>query len=461
MTGPIRLNAFTMNCVSHLAPGLWTHPRDQSRRYRELSYWTDLARLLEDGLFDALFLADVNGIYDVYQGRPDAALRGGVQVPVNDPLQIIPAMAAATRHLGFGVTCSTASEHPFPFARRMSTLDHLTGGRAAWNIVTSFLSSGAKSLGRDGLAAHDDRYAYADEYLDVCRKLWEESWDDDAVVADKARRIYADPARVRPVRHQGRHFAVDGIHLSEPSPQRTPVLFQAGASGRGRLFAATHAECVFTGGPTRTVLKGYVGAIREQAAALGRAPGDLLVYNLHTVVLGRTEREARDKFEEYRAHADLDAGLALLSGWTGVDLSGYDPDDAFRRIDTDAGQSAVESFTSADPNKVWTIRELAQWAALGGRGPVSVGTAASVADELQAWAAETGVDGFNLACAVMPETFVDVVELLIPELQRRGVYQTAYAPGTLRAKLFGRGDRLRPPHPGASQRQNRRQEASS
>ncbi|PWR17808.1 LLM class flavin-dependent oxidoreductase [Zavarzinia compransoris] len=453
MSRPIRLNAFAMNCVGHLAPGLWAHPRDQSHRYRELTYWMDLARLLEQGLFDALFLADVNGIYDVYGGKPDTAIRNAVQVPVNDPLQIVPAMAAVTRHLGFGITCSTASEHPFPFARRMSTLDHLTGGRAAWNIVTSFLASGAKSLGQDRLTAHDDRYAYADDYLDVCYKLWEESWADGAVIADKARGIYADPALVRPVQHQGPHFTVEGIHLSEPSPQRTPVLFQAGASGRGRLFAATHAECVFIGGPSRTVLKGYVKAIREQAAALGRDPRDLVIYNLHTVILGRTEREAREKLEDYRAHASLEAGLALLSGWTGIDLSQYDPDDPFRRIHTEAGQSAIDSFTSADPNKVWTIRELAQWAALGGRGPVSVGTAASVADELQAWAAETGVDGFNLAFAVMPETFTDVIEHLIPELQRRGVYQTAYAEGTLRQKLFGRGDRLRSPHPAAGHRQ--------
>lgn len=449
MTKPIRLNAFAMNSVGHIAPGLWTHPRDQSHRYRELSYWTDLARTLERGLFDAFFLADVTGTYDVFRGDADTAIRNTVQVPVNDPLQIVPPMAAVTEHLGFGITCSTAFEHPFPFARRMSTLDHLTNGRAAWNIVTSFLDSGARNLGSSRQQAHDNRYDYADEYLEVCYKLWEASWEDGAVLADKARGLYADPALVHRIRHEGPHFSVDGIHLAEPSPQRTPVLFQAGASGRGRRFAATHAECVFTGGPSRKVLKHYVASIRDEARALGRDPADIVIYNLHTVIVGRTDEEAQARLAEYRAHASLEGGLALLSGWTGIDFSAYDPDAPLRHVHTNAGQSAVESFTSADPDRVWTIRELAEWVSIGGRGPLSVGSARTVADELQAWVAETGVDGFNLAYVVMPETFEDIVDLLIPELQRRGVYQTAYAPGTLRQKLFGQGAHLRAPHPAA------------
>ncbi|WP_025156438.1 NtaA/DmoA family FMN-dependent monooxygenase, partial [Leifsonia aquatica] len=222
MAQQIRLNAFTMNAVGHLSPGLWRHPRDESRRYLDLEYWIELAQTLERGLIDAVFLADVLGVYDVYGGSRDAALRGGVQVPVNDPLQLIPAMAAATEHLGFGVTASVSFEHPYPFARRMSTLDHLTRGRIGWNVVTSYLNSGALNLGVSGQEAHDRRYEIAEEYLEVAYKLWERSWDDDAVVADAETGVYAHPDRVHPIEHAGEFFRVPGIHLSEPSPQRTP-----------------------------------------------------------------------------------------------------------------------------------------------------------------------------------------------------------------------------------------------
>lgn len=200
--------------------GLWTHARDRSHRYTDPAHWTELARLLEAGLFDAVFLADVLGVYDVYRGSHDAALEHGVQVPLNDPLALVPIMAQATTHLGFGVTCALTYEHPYTFARRMSTLDHLTGGRMGWNIVTGYLDSAARNLGLNHQMGHDERYDLADEYLEVVYKLWEKSWDDDAVVNDKARAIYADPAKVHPINHAGRHYRVPGIHLCEPSPQR-------------------------------------------------------------------------------------------------------------------------------------------------------------------------------------------------------------------------------------------------
>ncbi|MEX5613835.1 LLM class flavin-dependent oxidoreductase, partial [Pseudomonas syringae] len=175
MPRQIRLNAFDMNCVGHQSPGLWAHPRDRSWQYKDLEYWTDLAKILERGKFDGLFIADVLGIYDVYRGNGEAAIRQATQVPVNDPLQLIPPMALVTEHLGFGLTASLSFEHPYPFARRLSTLDHLTKGRAGWNIVTSYLESGAKNLGQKTLTEHDARYDYAEEYLEVCYKLWEGS----------------------------------------------------------------------------------------------------------------------------------------------------------------------------------------------------------------------------------------------------------------------------------------------
>ena len=196
MNKTIRLNAFAMNCVGHQAPGLWAHPRDESWRYKDADYWVELARLLERGKFDGLFLADVLGVYDVYQGSHEQALRQAVQLPVNDPLLLVPLLAQATQHLGFGVTCALTYEHPYPFARRMSTLDHLTAGRIGWNIVTSYLDSAARNMGLATQIGHDDRYAMAEEYLEVCYKLWEGSWEDDAVLRDKQQRLFTDPSKV-------------------------------------------------------------------------------------------------------------------------------------------------------------------------------------------------------------------------------------------------------------------------
>lgn len=449
MAQQIRLNAFTMNTVGHLSPGLWRHPRDESRRYLDLDYWIELAQTLERGLIDAVFLADVLGVYDVYGGSRDAALRGGVQVPVNDPLQLIPAMAAATEHLGFGVTASVSFEHPYPFARRMSTLDHLTNGRIGWNIVTSYLNSGALNLGVSGQEAHDRRYEIAEEYLEVVYKLWQASWDDDAVVADPVTGVYADPSRVRPIAHEGEFFRVPGIHLSEPSPQRTPFLFQAGASARGLAFAAKHAENVFVAAPSRAVLTKQVAGLREAVAAAGRDAASVAVINQQTVIVAETDAEAQRRLKEYLEVASTVGALTLMSGWTGIDFSTLDADAVLRDQDSNAIQSVVKAFSAADPDREWTVREIAEYARIGGDGPVIAGSAATVADALEEWVDETGVDGFNLAAAAVPETFEGVVDLLVPELQKRGRYQTAYRPGTLREKLGGAGARPSEPHPAA------------
>ena len=195
MPREIRLNAFDMNCVAHQSPGLWRHPRDRSWEYKDLEYWTELAQLLERGLFDGLFIADVLGLYDVYGGGPEATLREATQVPVNDPLALITPMAAVTRHLGFGLTASLSFEHPYPFARRLSTLDHLTKGRIGWNIVTSYQDSAARNLGYDKQLPHDVRYDRADEYMQVMYKLFEGSFEADAVVADQESGVWVDPDR--------------------------------------------------------------------------------------------------------------------------------------------------------------------------------------------------------------------------------------------------------------------------
>jgi len=446
----IHFNAFEMNCVGHQSPGLWTHPRDRSWQYKDLEYWTDLAKILERGIFDGIFIADVIGYYDVYNGSNYHALQQAAQIPVNDPLQLAAPIAMVTEHLGIGITASTSFEHPYTFARRLSTADHHTKGRVGWNIVTSYLESGAKNIGEGGLRKHTNRYEVANEYIEVLYKLFEGSWEDDAVVRDREAGIFTHPEKVHEIGHKGKYFDVPGYHLCEPSPQRTPVLYQAGASGPGKTFAAAHAECVFVAAPTKPVLREYVADVRRQAALAGRDPKGLLVYNLVTVIVDETDAKAQARFDEYRARASYDGALVFMSGWTGVDFGQYAPTDSVRRVETNAIVSALDHLTSGPTS--WTIEELAAWGGIGGMGPVFVGSPSTVADILQQWAEETDVDGFNLAYAVAHETFEHVVHYLVPELQKRGVYPGAYRPGTLREKLFGRGPRLPDEHPGAQYR---------
>lgn len=448
----IRFNAFDMACVAHQSPGLWRSPDDRAWRYTELDYWTNLAQLLEHGLFDGLFLADVLGPYDRYGDDATAALRQAAQLPVNDPMMAVSAMAAVTTHLGFGVTAGTSFEHPYPFARRASTLDHLTNGRFGWNIVTGYLPSAAHNTGQTP-RAHDERYEHADEYLEVVYKLWEGSWDTDAVVRDAERGVFTNPDKVHPIAHHGTYFTVPGIHLSEPSPQRTPVLYQAGASPRGQQFAAEHAEAIFTGAPTKAILAEEVAGIRHALRAAGRDPYSAKIYTMLTVITDATAQAAHAKHDALQTYASPEGALVFMSGWMGVDLSAYDLDDPIGDIQSDAIQSVVASFQQAAPSgRAWTVRDLAAWGGIGGHGPRVVGSPAEVADELQSWVADTDIDGFNLPYATTPGTFADIVHYLVPELQRRGVYPTEYPHGTLRQKLFGLGDHLPAEHRGASHR---------
>ncbi|MFW2022830.1 LLM class flavin-dependent oxidoreductase [Acinetobacter baumannii] len=452
MTKKISFNAFEMNCIAHQSPGLWRHPQDRSVEYKDLEYWTDLAQILERGFFDGIFIADVLGIYDVYHQSAEHALTGAVQVPVNDPLQIVPAMAAVTKHLGFGVTTSISFEHPYPFARRISTLDHLTKGRVGWNIVTSYLESGSKNLGLKTQVNHDNRYDIADEYLEVLYKLWEGSWEEGSVLRDRENGIFADHKKVHPIQHEGKYFTVPGIHICEPSPQRTPVLYQAGASSRGQKFASQNAECVFIAAPSKIATKKVVQGIRQKLVQEGRDPYSVKIYALLSIVTDETDAKAQAKFKEYQSYGSYDGALTLLSGWSGVDFSQYQPTDKVEYIQTNAIQSLLDSYVNADPERVWTIEEIANWNSLGGNGPVLVGSAETVSDALEQWVEDTDVDGFNLAYILAHQTFADVVEFIVPELQKRGVYQTSYTQGTLREKLFGAGPYLPENHRGAKYR---------
>jgi alkanesulfonate monooxygenase len=337
----------------------------------------------------------------------------------------------------------------------LTTLDHLTNGRIGWNIVTGYLNSAAKAVGLSKQTAHDRRYDIAAEYMELMYKLWEGSWEDDAVRLDKELGIYVDPAKVHRIHHDGEYFRLDAIYLSEPSPQRTPVLYQAGTSAKGVAFAGLNAECVFVGATSKRSMAPTVRTIRDAAAQRGRHPADILIFAMMTVVVARTDAEAQERLREYRKYASHEGALTLLAGWSGIDFSSCDPDEPVKFIKNDAIQATLSSATRSDPTRVWTVGQAAEHLAIGGASPVISGSPVTVADELQSWIEDTGLDGINLTYTVAPESTTDFVDLVVPELQNRGAYKTEYTPGTLRDKLFGSGPRLRPPHHATSFRPRR------
>jgi long-chain alkane monooxygenase len=453
MTKQISFNLFEMNCVGHISHGLWAHPENTRHRFNDIDFWIEEAKLLEEGLFDSVFLADVIGTYDGYRNGPETALAESVQIPSNDPLLVIPAMAAVTKHLGFAATFSTTYEPPFAFARRASTLDHLTRGRFGWNIVTSYLPNAARNFGLDDEVEHDDRYALADEFLDVVYKLWEGSWDDDAVVIDRANNIYTDPSKVRYINHVSEHFKVAGPHLSEPSLQRTPLLFQAGSSPRGREFAAKHAEAVFVGGSSTEDYRDNIADVRKKAELFGRQGDQIKTYAMAVVIPGKTREDAERKAEEYRQFSRAEGYLAHAGGG-GIDLAAYPRDALVSDIieaENRPGRGKVE-----DSRRYYgkTVGESLDQVTRFDRPPFfAIGTPTEVVDSIERWVEETDLDGFNLRQFLTPGTAEDFIELVVPELQKRGLYRTKYEEGTLRERLFGQGNaRVFPEHPAARYR---------
>ncbi len=439
----ILLNAFDMNCVGHINHGLWTHPRDESHRFNELSYWTELAKILELGLFDGLFIADITGVYDVYQHNIDLTLKESIQLPSHDPSTLVSAMAAVTQHIGFGVTVNLSYESPYQFARRFASLDHLTQGRMGWNIVTGYLDSAERLIGHTGLKDHDLRYEQAEEFLELCYKFWEGSWENDAIQKDKINRIFTDPKKVHEIQHQGKFYQSQGVFQVAPSKQRTPVLYQAGASAKGLSFATQHAEGMFIGADSPEKLKLQVDKIRAQTQQQGRNPDEIKLFVGITVVTAETDELAQEKLVEYIRYASPEAGIAHFSSSVGIDLSQFAANEAIPYQPTNSIASVNNKFKE---QKI-TITDLKAQHILGGRYPLIVGSGATVAEKLIQLLDETGVDGFNLTRTVAPESHQDFIRLVIPELQQRGRYKIAYEDGSLRHKLFQQGDHLSETHP--------------
>ncbi|MBF7683265.1 LLM class flavin-dependent oxidoreductase [Acinetobacter sp. B5B] len=439
----ILINAFDMNCAGHINHGLWTHPRDQSAQFNQLKYWTDLAKTLEQGLFDGLFIADILGVYDVYQNNLDVTLKESVQLPSHDPMTLISAMASVTEHLSFGVTVNLSYEQPYTLARRFASLDHLTQGRMGWNIVTGYLDSAERLFGRQHLRDHDVRYEQADEFLNVCYQYWEHSWQDNALLHDKKARIFTDPSKVHSVQYHGNFYQSQGVFQVSPSPQRTPVLFQAGASNKGMSFATQHAECIFIGGDQIEHIKQHVNNIQQQLLEHGRDRSEVKIFVGITVVTAQTEQQADDKLKEYQSYASPEAGLAHYSSSVGIDLSQYAEHDAIPYQKTNSIQSINQKFKTQEI----TPHSLKKQHQLGGRYPLFVGSGQHIAQQLIHFLDETGIDGFNLTRTVTPESYQDFIDYVIPALQQHGRYKTQYNTGTLRDKFFQKGAQLPSTHP--------------
>ena len=455
MTEPKQLsfNLFEMNTVGHISQGLWRHPGNTRERYTDLGFWQSEARLLEEGLFDAVFLADVVGAYDGYRDGFETAVREAVQIPNNDPLLVIPAMAAATEHLGFVATFSTTYEPPFSFARRASTLDHLTRGRFGWNVVTSYLPNAARNFGLDEELSHEQRYDRAHEYMDVLYKLWEGSWEDDAVMRDREGGVYTNPAKVHAIDHVGEYFRVAGPHLSEPSPQRTPVLFQAGSSPTGRAFAARHAEAVFVGGASLDDFAASIADIRLLAERGGRGGDAVRTLGSAVLIAGKTHEEAERRAQEYLRYSSAEGYLAYAGGGSGIDFAAYPPETVIADL-VAAFSGTKDAATMARYAPGATVGDALREVTRFDRGPFyAVGTGEEIADAIEGWVHDTDIDGFNLRQFITPGTIENFIEFIVPALQDRGLYRTRYEPGTLRERYFGQGNgRLPASHPAARYR---------
>ncbi|WWC71773.1 uncharacterized protein I206_105732 [Kwoniella pini CBS 10737] len=446
------LNALTSNTPGMVITGAWRRPGDRAAEYNTIKYWTDLAQLLERGKFSAVFLADLLGGKDTFGGEIGPALQVAGQSICSDPTLWISAAAAVTSNLTFGITQSLTYEKPFTVARRFATLDHLTNGRIAINLVTSALDSAAHNHGLTEQIDHDNRYERADEYLDVLYKLWESSWAEDAVVLDKEKEIYVNPTRVRKINHSGEYYSVVGPAIVEPSIQRTPVLYQAGSSPAGVAFGAKHGEALFTNMPSIEKARAKVEEYRTSAVERGRDAYSVKVVLGVTIYVGSTDEDAQAKFDDFKQYTSKLGAEVLFSNRVDQDLSVYSEEDDLREVGTAAVKGILKNLQITYPDHHdWTRAGLADL--LGVRGlpyPPIVGSPTTVADHLQRIVAESDIDGFNIAWSRFPDSYSDIVEYLVPELQKRGVHWLDYPKGsvdtglTARESLTGVGNRHLP-----------------
>lgn len=446
MTIPLSFSAFVMNTASHIIHGLWRDEQGNQINFNDIDVWISLAKTLEDGGFDAVFFADVIGLYGNHRGGWSFHVENGLQIPSNDPMVLMSALAVNTKHLGLAFTAAPLQEHPFNFARRVSTLDHISKGRIAWNMVTSSSENAFRNFGYEGLVPHDERYRWLDEYVDVLYKLWEGSWDEGALIKDRESGIYADPTKVHKINHVGKYYKVEGPHLVSPSPQRTPLLFQAGASKTGRDFAARHAEAVFIVAPDPENARQLIDTTRRLAVKNGREGNDILFYQGLSFVIGETEKEAKRKEKELDKKINLDMMIAHMAGGMGVDLGHYHLDTMIEHVETEGVRSSFEWLKQSTQGRTPTVRDIARLRTKSSR---IVGTPERIADQLEIWR-DVGINGVNVINSTIPGSYEEFIEHVMPVLRKRGLVRNRKEEtSTLRKKLFG-DDYINNRHPAAN-----------
>ncbi len=436
MNKQMHLTGFMVYCPAPHMIMSWVYPREKIRhQWTEIEYWVEIAQHLERGKFDMFFFADGWG-----GGTNADNIRYAIQFPASDPACLVPYLASSTKNLGFAITMSTSFYPPYMLSRKLATLDHITKGKIGWNIVTSFSPGEARNFGMESLPAHDERYNIADEYMDVCRKLWH-SWDDDALLMDMENGIFADPAKVHKINHVGEHYKVQGPLTVIPSPQRQPYLFQAGQSPRGREFAARHAECIFASAIGVRQMRAFCEDIAARAERYGRDPKEIKIIWAAQPTIAETQAEAQTRQNEIRARIPIEASLSLMSGHFNYHFNMLDIDKPVGDLQVPGLNSMLDTYKTANPNV--TLRDIASSYLIGSDSGPMIGTASHVADHLVYLMEEGGGDGFQITPSYYaPDYFKDLSNMLIPELQRRGVFREDYAPGTLRERM-NEGDSAR------------------
>jgi FMN-dependent oxidoreductase (nitrilotriacetate monooxygenase family) len=417
--------------------GSWRHPATE-HGFLTASYYQKLGRTLEEGCFDLMFFDDRLAMPGIYgQSVAEAVLRGARPVKLDLSI-VLGVVAAVTRSIGLGATYSTTYYSPFHVARTFATLDHLSGGRAAWNVVTSVNDSEAQNYGVEHHLGHDERYDRADEFLEATTGLWD-TWEDDALILDREGAVFADPDKVHELNHEGEWFRVRGPLTVPRSPQGRPVLLQAGSSGRGREFAARWAELIFTGDPNIDIARSHYKDQKERVAARGRDPEAVRMLPMAYTVVGESRAHAEEReqlFLNDLVHPM--ASLTLLSELMNYDFSGLQLDDPItdELIESVSGiRGLVQNIRQHIGGDTITLADLAGHRATLLQGPRFVGTGTEVADQMEAWFDGGACDGFVIAATHSPGAYEDVVRLVVPELQRRGVFRERYTGATLRDHL--------------------------
>ena len=413
----------------------WADPKDeQLEGLQDFAYWQNLARTLERGRFDGVFFADSPATHAVYKGSVVPSVQYGASWPNHDPMPLVAIMAAATKHLGIGVTLSTTGTTPYLATRRISTLNYLSRGRVGWNIVSGFSNAEHMANGMGVQMAHDERYEQADEFMAICYELWN-SVPRDAILKNAATGQFADPAKIKQVDFKGKYLSCKAVAPVLPSDYGLPLLFQAGSSGRGMKFAMDHAEIIFAIQGHVTGMKKSMEQLRVASKEHGKGSEPKVLYGLQPIVRS-TELEAKHRAEELKERIPLDAILARLSGVFGVDLSKFDPEMPLSEMDTQASRGLMSATLTAADGKAVTLRAAAAQWALSVAIPQVIGTPEQVANEIEhAWR-ETGCYGFNLSPTTNPDSVDDFVDQVVPVLQKRGVYRTEYEGETFRQNLM-------------------------